>query len=50
MVTPHNCLAISIAAQLMDAWVWPALRLDALTDTLARCAGVVQKELKSAAA
>ena len=31
----------AIAAELMDAWVWPALTLDALTDTLARCAGVV---------
>ncbi|MBK7007019.1 MAG: hypothetical protein IPH37_19530 [Burkholderiales bacterium] len=24
-----------------DAWVWPTLGLDALTDTLARCAGVI---------
>ena len=31
----------AIAAQLEDAWVWPALALDALTDTMARCAGVV---------
>ena len=31
----------AIAAQLQDAWVWPAMGLDALTDTLARCAGVV---------
>lgn len=31
----------AIAAQLDDAWVWPALALDALTDTMARCAGVV---------
>ena len=31
----------TIAAQLDDAWVWPALALDALTDTMARCAGVV---------
>ena len=31
----------SIAEQLDDAWVWPMLGLDALTDTLARCAGVI---------
>jgi heptosyltransferase-1 len=31
----------AIAAALDDAWVWPAMGLDALTDTLARCAGVV---------
>ncbi len=31
----------AIAAQLQDAWVWPTMGLDALTDTLARCAGVV---------
>ncbi len=31
----------AIAQQLDDAWVWPALRLDALTDTLAHCAGVI---------
>lgn len=31
----------AIAEQLDDAWVWPALGLDALTDTLARCAGVI---------
>lgn len=31
----------AIAAQLADAWVWPAMGLDALTDTMARCAGVV---------
>lgn len=31
----------AIAAQLDDAWVWPAMGLDALTDTMARCAGVV---------
>ena len=36
-------LAISqaIAAQLDDAWVWPAMTLDAVTDTLAQCAGVI---------
>jgi heptosyltransferase-1 len=31
----------AIAAQLDDAWVWPTMALDALTDTMARCAGVV---------
>lgn len=31
----------AIAAALDDAWVWPALALDALTDTMARCAGVI---------
>lgn len=31
----------AIAAQLPHAWVWPTMALDALTDTMARCAGVV---------
>ena len=31
----------AIAKQLHDAWVWPAMALDAMTDTLAQCAGVV---------
>ncbi|MCX7241832.1 MAG: lipopolysaccharide heptosyltransferase I [Burkholderiales bacterium] len=31
----------AIAAQLADAWVWPSMALDALTDTMAHCAGVV---------
>ncbi len=31
----------AIAAQLQDAWVWPTMGLDVLTDTMARCAGVV---------
>lgn len=31
----------AIAAQLGDAWVWPSMGLDALTDTMAHCAGVV---------
>ena len=31
----------AIAAALDDAWVWPSMALDALTDTLARCAGVI---------
>jgi heptosyltransferase-1 len=30
----------AIAAQLADAWVWPAMGLDVLTDTMAQCAGV----------
>lgn len=31
----------AIAGQLVDAWVWPTMALDALTDTMARCSGVV---------
>lgn len=31
----------AIAAQLADVWVWPDMALDALTDTMATCAGVV---------
>ncbi|HOF51979.1 MAG TPA: lipopolysaccharide heptosyltransferase I [Rhodoferax sp.] len=31
----------TIAVGLDDAWVWPTMALDALTDTMARCAGVV---------
>jgi len=31
----------SIAAPLQDAVVWPTMGLDALTDTMARCAGVI---------
>ena len=31
----------AIAAQLQDAWVWPMMKLDALTDTMAGCAGVI---------
>ena len=31
----------AIAAALEDAWVWPAMALDALVDTMAHCAGVV---------
>jgi heptosyltransferase-1 len=30
-----------IATGLADAWVWPTMPLDALTDTMARCAGVI---------
>lgn len=31
----------AIAVQLQDAVVWPTMGLDALTDTMARCAGVI---------
>ena len=31
----------AIATHLSDAWVWPILGLEAVTDTLARCAGVI---------
>ena len=31
----------TIAAELDDAWVWPSMGLDALTDTMAHCAGVI---------
>jgi heptosyltransferase-1 len=31
----------AIASQLDDVWVWPTMGLDALTDTMAHCAGVV---------
>jgi len=30
-----------IAASLDDTWVWPTMPLDALTDTMAHCAGVI---------
>lgn len=30
-----------IAAALDDAWVWPAMALDQLVDTMAHCAGVI---------
>ena len=31
----------TIAEALDDAWVWPAMGLDAVTDTMAQCAGVI---------
>jgi len=31
----------TIAAELNDAWIWPSMGLDALTDTMAHCAGVI---------
>jgi heptosyltransferase-1 len=37
----EKATSVAIAAQLKDAWIWPSMGLDALTDTLARCAGVV---------
>jgi heptosyltransferase I len=30
-----------IATALSDAWVWPSMALDAVTDTMAKCAGVI---------
>ena len=33
--------SLAIAAGLQDAWVWPTMGLDAVTDHLAYCAGVV---------
>jgi heptosyltransferase-1 len=30
-----------IAAQLQEVWLWPSMGLDALTDTMSRCAGVI---------
>lgn len=39
--TAERATSEAIAAQLDDAWVWPTLALDAVTDTLARCAGVL---------
>ena len=37
----ESAISQAIAAQLMDAWVCPAMALDAVTDTLAQCAAVV---------
>ena len=37
----EKAVSESIAAALTDAWVWPTMALDAVTDTLARCAGVI---------
>jgi len=38
---PELVTSEAIAAQLQDAWLWPIMGLDALTDTMALCAGVV---------
>jgi heptosyltransferase-1 len=37
----EKAVSEKIAAQLVDAWVWPSMALDALTDTMACCAGVI---------
>jgi heptosyltransferase-1 len=37
----EKAISDKIAAELADAWVWPTMALDALTDTMARCAGVI---------
>jgi heptosyltransferase-1 len=37
----EHAVSETIAAGLADAWVWPGMALDALTDTMARCAGVI---------
>jgi heptosyltransferase I len=37
----ERAISEAIATQLDDAWVWPSMGLDALTDTMAHCAGVV---------
>jgi heptosyltransferase I len=37
----ERAISEAIATQLDDAWVWPAMGLDTLTDTMAHCAGVV---------
>jgi heptosyltransferase-1 len=37
----EKAVSEQIAAELADAWVWPLMALDALTDTMAHCAGVI---------
>jgi heptosyltransferase-1 len=37
----EKAVSEKIAAELADAWVWPSMDLDALTDTMAQCAGVI---------
>ena len=37
----ERVISEAIATQLDDTWVWPSMGLDALTDTMAHCAGVV---------
>ena len=39
--TAEKATSEAIASRLQDAWVWPAMGLDSLTDTMAQCAGVV---------
>ena len=37
----EKAVSEKIATELPDAWVWPSMPLDALTDTMAHCAGVI---------
>ncbi len=37
----EKAVSEKIAAGLQHAWVWPSMALDAVTDTLAQCAGVI---------
>ncbi len=37
----EKAVSESIAVALDDVWVWPSMGLDALTDTMAHCAGVI---------
>ena len=37
----EQAVSEQIAAALADAWVWPTMALDALTDTMALCTGVI---------
>lgn len=37
----EQAVSEAIAAAVPDAWVWPPMALDALTDTMAHCAGVI---------
>jgi heptosyltransferase-1 len=37
----EKAVSEKIAMQLLDAWVWPSMALDALTDSMAQCAGVI---------
>jgi heptosyltransferase-1 len=37
----EKAVSEKIAEELADAWVWPSMALDALTDTMAQCAGVI---------
>ena len=37
----EKAVSETIAAQLDEAWVWPQLGLDTVTDTMAQCTGVI---------
>lgn len=37
----EKAVSDNIAAELGDAWVWPTMALDTLTDTMAHCSGVI---------